>query len=124
MKKEKGVGYCGLSCANCAKNDICDGCHQIKPEEKYWCENLRCCLEKGYNGCWECADFPCQGSMLDKLKIRAFATLIKEQGEQAFLNHLQRNEQNGVEYLKKGSNSGDYDAFESTEEILQFIKNN
>ncbi|MEF9920811.1 MAG: DUF3795 domain-containing protein [Erysipelotrichaceae bacterium] len=124
MIKEKGVGYCGLSCASCSKNDICEGCHQLNPEEKYWCENLRCCLEKGLQGCWECNEFPCTGTMLDKPRISAFASLIKEVGQDEFLNHLHRNEQNGITYIKKGTNSGDYDAFDQVADIVAFIKNN
>lgn len=41
---------------------ICDGCKAGK-RKSYHCANLckinRCCVEKGYDSCIECADFAC-----------------------------------------------------------------
>lgn len=42
---------------------ICDGCKTGK-RHSYYCTNSckmrSCCVEKGYDFCFECADFPCK----------------------------------------------------------------
>ncbi len=50
------------------------------------------------NGCWECADFPCQGGMLNKLRIRAFARFAREYGTDELKRCLMRNKANGIAY--------------------------
>ena len=58
------IAYCGLACCVCSENKDCIGCQN---DIRGWCKNYNCCKEKGLNGCWECAEFSCAGSMLDKL---------------------------------------------------------
>ena len=53
------MAYCGLACCVCAQNDSCAGCRSDGCENREWCKNRSCCIGKGINGCWECADFPC-----------------------------------------------------------------
>lgn len=118
----KGIAYCGLVCALCSENDNCPGCRNEGCCEKQWCKCFNDCKEKGLNGCWECSDFPCQGGMLDKVRIRAFARFIKENGEDELLKCLERNQKNGVVYHHDGKLTGDYDKYDTEEEIMQMIK--
>jgi len=123
MDKTKGLAYCGLACAVCGQNNSCAGCRNEGCKGRDWCKNFRCCREKGLNGCWECGDFPCSGGMLDKMRIRAFARFIKEHGGEEMLRCLGRNEAAGVAYHYEGQLTGDYDAFQTEEEVMDFIRN-
>ena len=121
MEREKGFAYCGLACCICSENETCEGCRNDGCKDKEWCKNFNCCREKGLSGCWECSEFPCTGSMLDKMRIRAFARFMKEYGENKFLNCLEINEQNGMVYHYQGQLVGDYDKASSEEEIYKLI---
>ena len=121
MYEQKGIGYCGLACAVCG--DIsCVGCRNDGCSNKDWCKNFMCCNEKGLKGCWECEQFPCEGGMLDKIRIRTFATFIKEYGKDALLKCLERNEKSGIVYHYDGQIIGDYDVHKTEEEIIHMIK--
>jgi len=123
MEKQKGIAYCGLACAVCSENTDCAGCRNEGCNNKEWCKNFRCCKEKGLNGCWECDEFPCAGSMLDKIRIRAFAGFIKEYGTDCLLQCLEKNEKNGIIYHYPGKLTGDYDIPETEDEIIDMILN-
>lgn len=122
MKSEKGIAYCGLACCICSENENCAGCRNKDCKNKDWCKNFNCCKKKGINGCWECEDFPCQGSMLDKIRIRAFARYMAEYGESDLLRKLERNEKAGIVYHYKDQLIGDYDIPHSEEEIIHMIR--
>ena len=122
MDREKGLAYCGLACCVCGERDTCDGCRQGGCSDHSWCKNFACCQKKGLSGCWECPDFPCEGGMLDKLRIRAFASFIRENGEEAMFSALEKNERLGVVYHQKGQLTGDYDRFATEEEIKNFLR--
>jgi len=117
------ISYCGLACCVCSENETCVGCRNDGCKGKEWCKNYTCCREKGLNGYWECAEFPCSGGMLDKLRIRAFARFVKEYGEEELVRCLLRNKENGVVYHDKGQLVGDYDKGQTEEEIFAIIKN-
>jgi hypothetical protein len=121
MDRSKGVAYCGLTCCVCGDKG-CPGCRNEGCSGKDWCKNYKCCREKGFGGCWECEDFPCEGGMLEKMRIRAFAEFIKRCGEDELMDCLERNEKKGVIYHHEGQLTGDYDRFETEEEIIRFIK--
>ena len=121
MEREKGIAYCGLVCALCSENSGCPGCRNEGCKDKDFCKNFRCCKEKGLNGCWECDEFPCTGSMLEKIRIRAFAGFIKEYGENCILDCLARNEEDGLIYHYPGQLIGDYDQPETEEKIRNLI---
>lgn len=121
MDRQKGVAFCGLACAVCGSNANCAGCRDEGCKDKDWCINLRCCKTKGLNGCWECGGFPCEGSMLDSMRIKAFAGFIREFGEERLLDCLERNEQAGIVYHYPGELTGDYDTPKTEEGIWRLI---
>jgi len=59
--------------------------------------------------------------MLDKIRVRAFARFIAQHGEAKFLDCLERNEKAGIVYHYQGQLTGDYDKFQTEEEIIGFI---
>ena len=87
------IAYCGLACCVCSENKDCIGCQSGGCEIHGWCKNYNCCREKGLNGCWECAEFPCDGSMLDKPRIRAFAEFARRYGADELEKCLIRNKE-------------------------------
>lgn len=123
MKKiNNSIAYCGLACCICTENTTCPGCRNDGCKNKEWCKNYNCCREKGLNGCWECGDFPCEGNMLDKLRIRTFARFVKEYGEDELVRCLLRNKENGIVYHYDGQLIGDYDIGKTEDEIIKIIK--
>ena len=73
------------------------------------------------NGCWECAEFPCGGSMLDKLRIRAFAEFARRYGADELERCLLRNKEKGIIYHYDGQLVGDYDRCQTEEETIEMI---
>ena len=122
MQKEKGVAYCGLACCVCGENATCVGCRNEGCKDKEWCKNFHCCKEKGLQGCWECEEFPCTGSMLDKVRICAFASFVKEYGEEEMMRCLEKNEAAGITYHYPGQLVGDYDRYSTEREIMNMLK--
>ncbi|OGO90476.1 MAG: hypothetical protein A2Y17_13020 [Clostridiales bacterium GWF2_38_85] len=116
------IAYCGLACCVCSENDNCIGCQAGGCDIHGWCKNYNCCREKELNGCWECDEFPCQGSMLDKARIRAFARFAKEYGTEELTKCLLQNKKNGIVYHYDGQLVGDYDKCETEDEIIAMIK--
>ncbi len=123
MNKEKGFAYCGLACCICSGNTTCAGCRNEGCKDKDWCKNFNCCKAKGLNGCWECTDFPCTGSMLDKIRIRTFSEFIRDYGEEKLITCLERNEKAGMVYHYSGKLTGDYDIPQTEEGIIELILN-
>lgn len=116
------IAYCGLACCVCSENKDCIGCQDGGCEIHGWCKNYNCCKEKGLNGCWECAEFPCGGSMLDKLRIRVFAEFARRYGADELERCLLRNKEKGIIYHYDGQLVGDYDRCQTEEEIIDIIK--
>jgi hypothetical protein len=86
-----------------------------------WCKNYRCCSEKGLEGCYQCAEFPCAGGMLDKRRIRAFSRFLARYGEDKMREYLTRNESDGIVYHHPGKLTGDYDEPDTEEAIMVMI---
>ena len=59
--------------------------------------------------------------MLQKSKPYGFTLFARRYGEQALLDRLEQNEQNGVVYHRQGI-LGDYDEFEDSEELIRFLR--
>ncbi len=123
MDRIKGIAYCGLACAVCSENNNCVGCRNEGCKDKDWCKNYQCCKKKKIQGCWECSEFPCKGSMLDKIRVRAFAKFIKEYSKEFLLECLDSNEKNGILYHYPGKLTGDYDTLNTENEIIKLIIN-
>lgn len=123
MWMETGIGYCGLACCVCSENENCKGCKNEGCQGKDWCKNYDCCRKKGLNGCWECDESPCDGGMLDKIRVCAFSDFVKVYGEEKLSFCLKRNEQAGMSYHDAGKLTGDYDIPESEDEIIKLILN-
>lgn len=128
MKRELGIARCGLACCLCSENVKCKGCPAdgfmaldwCKDAE--WCENRKCVLEKGLNGCYECADAGCRkGLFREKIKPLAFCEYIRRFGMDALLDRLEVNERNGIVYHRQGI-MGDYDDFDDLEALIRFIR--
>lgn len=118
---DKGVAYCGLACCVCSENEQCLGCRMDGCANKDWCKNRRCCMEQALEGCWQCSQFPCKSTMLEKTRVRAFAAYIRDHGAAQLIQALGRNESSGVMYHHPGKLTGDYDIFEHEDEIIRFI---
>lgn len=123
MDRHKGIAFCGLACAVCSKNNECAGCRNEGCEDKEQCKNLQCCKAKNLNGCWECSEFPCTGSELDNLWIRAFARFAREYGEEILLDLLEKNGKDDIAYHYRGQLNGDYDIPETEEGIFDMLLN-
>lgn len=120
VKRELGIARCGLACCLCAENDKCAGCSSRECTDKTWCENRRCSIDKEISHCFDC-DVDCKKGLLNKIKPYGFTLFIKRYGEKYLLDCLERNERNGIVYHRSGIN-GDYDNFDDTEKLIEFIK--
>ena len=121
-KKRYPIACCGLACCVCTHDDTCTGCQTGGCESHSWCKNYNWCREKGLNGCWECDDFPCEGTMLDKPRIYAFAAFAKEYGVEELTKYILQNRENGIVYHYKGQLIGDYDNCGSKEAVWNMLK--
>ena len=121
MDRSKGIAFCGLACAVCDKNNTCVGCRDDGCADREWCKNRQCCMSKGLGGCWECPEFPCSGTMLDKLRPRTFAWFARRNGVELLLDCLERTEQAGIQYHHPGSLTGDYDVPQTEEGIVELL---
>ena len=123
-KRREPIAYCGLACCLCEHDATCVGCQEGGCREHGWCKNYNCCKERNLNGCWECADFPCDGTILDKPRIKAFAAFAKQYSVQTLAECVLKNKQNGVQYHYKGQLTGDYDKCATEEEIFRMLRIN
>lgn len=121
MKRELGIGKCGLACCLCSENVTCHGCASGECSGVKWCFNYKCANQKGITNCYKCDKSDCQEGLLKKIKPRAFNLFIKRYGEEELLNCLERNEKNGIIYHVSGV-EGDYDNFDDVEKLISFIK--
>lgn len=104
------VACCGLVCCLCRPGCSCRDGGYAKHQSAQGCYQYTCCLAKGYQGCWECADAPCGKDMLAEShpKNRAFVACIQQDGLDAFARHLLQGQNAGLVYHRKGV-IGDYD---------------
>lgn len=101
LKARKGVdpiAFCGLSCTHCAYSEWCGSCRTdyntcsfAKYSPDGLCPNVVCCEEKGFDGCYECADIRnCKKgfySMDDSANaVKATAIFINRYGKKELLS--------------------------------------
>jgi hypothetical protein len=126
----KSISYCGLVCKFCHFSDQCGGCKspnnnchkRLSPQG---CYQYSCCSAKGFNGCWECADFSCGKDMFTPehgIRIPAFVRCAKEDGLTKLAEYLQRNAGQGIRYHVGNTESGDYDNCEDEAQVLQLLR--
>ncbi len=120
MKRELGIGRCGLACCLCSENAHCKGCGSGDCPDKDWCENRACSISKGIAHCFEC-DEGCTKGMLSKIKPKGFSLFASRYGEEELLDCLERNEKAGVRYHRDGI-FGDYDEFDDPGQLIRFIR--
>mgnify|MGYP000922258665 FL=1 len=120
MRREMGIARCGLACCLCSENAKCEGCNSGQCPDKDWCENRKCSIEKGIEGCYACAE-PCRKGLLGKIKPYGFTLFIQRFGLEQLLDRLEINENNGIVYHRQGI-TGDYDDFDNIEELIRFIQ--
>ncbi len=119
MKRELGIGRCGLACCLCSENDQCSGCDSGQcPDSNCW--NRKCSLKKGIAGCYACKE-NCRKGLMDKIKPYGFTEYIRRHGEEKLLDCLEQNEAQGVVYHRDGV-IGDYDEFEDLDQLMLFIE--
>ena len=119
MKRELGIGRCGLACCVCSQNEYCKGCNSGNCISSKWCENRTCSLSKGILNCYMC-NVECKKGVLSKIKPQGFNLFIKRYGINKLLECLEKNEKNGIVYHKDGI-KGDYDSFCDIESLVSFI---
>lgn len=119
MKRELGIGRCGLACCLCSENIKCNGCGSNECPDNNKCENKKCSAEKGIDYCYMCQE-NCQKGLLKKIKPYTFTLFAKRYGKEKLLDCLERNEKNGIKYHQESIN-GDYDSFDDVERLMNFI---
>jgi hypothetical protein len=122
----KSIAYCGLICGLCFQGGGCQGCKSTNSRcdvdlSDEGCYQKNCCLKKGFDGCWQCAELSaCERgiySLGNFSKIKAFAICIGEDGKDAFIANIARNEKRGLS-VEKGK---DYDG-KSIQAVLKMIR--
>ncbi|MCI8417756.1 MAG: DUF3795 domain-containing protein [Lachnospiraceae bacterium] len=120
MKRELGIARCGLACCLCSENITCQGCNSVECPDKDWCENRKCSILRKLGHCYDCKEI-CSKGLLSKIKPHAFTEFVRRYGEDYLLDCLERNEEKGIIYHRKGL-IGDYDDFDNLEALIEFIK--
>ncbi len=122
----ESIGYCGLVCKMCK---LCDGCKSgenccAKHVSAEGCYQYGCCNGKGFNGCWECNEFPCNRDMFagGNIRLKAFVRCAREEGVLKLAEYLKRNADQGIQYHKDKELTGDYDGFQSEQEVLLMLR--
>lgn len=121
MKRELGIARCGFACCLCSENTHCSGCNSGNCPDKDWCENRKCSIEKGLNGCAECPETQCRKGLLSKIKPYGFLLFVRRYSTERLLDCLEENEKRGVVYHHSGI-TGDYDDFTDVEALITFIQ--
>ena len=122
MKREKGMGFCGLACCLCEEKEGCLGCREGACPEKEQCRPYACAQSRTLEGCWQCAEFPCQAPVLQSLRTQAFVRYIGKFGMERMLAQLEAGEKEGIVYHYPGLLTGDYDGMENEEEVQELLE--
>ncbi|MGI6199769.1 MAG: DUF3795 domain-containing protein [Christensenellales bacterium] len=119
MCTQRTLAYCGLACCLCGEAD-CPGCRQEGCPDRGACKNLRCCQQRGLEGCWACADFPCESDMFASARTRAFVRFAQKHGQQVLVDLLLEDQARGLRYHREGF-TGDYDAMGDEAAIYAYL---
>ena len=122
----KSIAYCGLMCKLCFQGAKCRGCKSsnnlcLEDLSDEGCYQKKCCISKGYDGCWQCDEiYTCvEGiySLGNMSKIKAFAICMKEDGQGYFVEQILKNIERGLS-VEKGK---DFDN-KPIKEVLGMIR--
>jgi RimJ/RimL family protein N-acetyltransferase len=120
FQEKRGIGYCGLACVLCSYED-CPGC-VAKITGGGDCRAGKCVIEKGIDGCYACAEYPCEEKILQGKRNKAFNRYAREFGQQALIGRLRDNNDSGIIYHKPDKSPGDYDVLETEDEIYYLLR--
>ena len=121
FREERGIGYCGLACVLCSCED-CPGC-KTKVASGHGCSAGKCAVNMSVAGCYACSEYDkCGESMPHGKRSRAFNRYAREHGEQALIEGLRVNYENGITYHTPDNTPGDYDKLETEEEVYQLLR--
>lgn len=120
MKRELGVGRCGLACCLCSEHERCRGCSDKGFSNHVTCENRKCSQQKGLEGCYACTDSTCRKGLLSQSKPLGFCEYIRHYGKEQLLDRLEMNMKAGAVYHRHNI-FGDYDDFETAQEVIGFV---
>lgn len=112
------IAFCGHHCGFCPY-DQCPGCRSANAfcsfatlfEDKK-CPNVKCCLEKDLDGCYECKDLTdCRIGFYDTKEqvAKATALFIQKHGKSQYELSLVRAIQSGVRYPNQFNELEDVD---------------
>ena len=115
------IAPCGFICAFCIKSEK-DGCMGCGTNGEV-CPILDCCKTRGITGCWECSDFPCcECKSFRSIRMQAFLRCAKEEGIHKLAEYLYLNQKSGLHYHYGYTFQGDYDGYNSIEEVLTVLR--
>ena len=97
------IAYCGLICGVCKNVEKgCPGCRNGGGAND--CYQRNCCLEKEFDGCWQCERSPCDKGFFDASDeawsglCRGLIQCIKDKGVDKFVSLVQSRLGKVVEY--------------------------
>ena len=111
------VSYCGHHCAYCFLGEECGGCRSTYNTcsfatlfEDGKCPNVTCCVEKGLDGCYDCADLgECSHgyySRENEFVAKATALFIRKYGKEKYTETLRRVMESDTNYPKSFDEEG------------------
>jgi hypothetical protein len=110
------IAYCGHHCGHCPYTE-CPGCRSENPFcsfatlfEDRQCPNVKCCLSRGLDGCYDCAELPaCRIGFFDTKEqvAKATALFIHQYGKESFDRTLSKAIAAGVQYPTQFNEMGD-----------------
>ena len=122
FREERGIGYCGLACVLCSYDGDCPGC-KARITTGHECSAGKCAVDMAVAGCYACPEFDtCGEGMPHGKRSRVFNLFAREFGEQALIDRLRINFENGITYHTPGKSPGDYDKLETEDEIFQLLR--
>lgn len=121
------IAYCGFSCDHCFLGQWCGGCRSgynccsfATISEGGVCANVSCCQEKGFDGCWECAEQEeCEKgyySNTNEYLAKASAMFIRKHGKEKYDPMLAKAEENGIRENEDWNKEG------SCEKVLELME--
>gem|GEM_PF-2643885 len=84
MKRELGIGRCGLACALCSENSTCKGCNSRQCPGTKWCQSYACSKVSSLSHCYLCQKDDCRKGLLQKIKPVLSTSLSRDTEKKSF----------------------------------------